>query len=302
MADLGDLENKRVLVVDDQREIHDDFSGMLEGGEGLSSDELAGAFVASSAEPALPSFDLLHASSGEEGCAIVRAARERGEPIAVAYVDVRMPPGIDGVEAVRRMRAVDREVEIVIMTAYSDKPLSAIVDDMERLHKLLYIRKPFAREELQQVTLSLVAKWNVERALATARRRLADGRRRLESLLDAAGDAIAMYDREGRFVLANARYGRLIELPAEELRTTPREAAVARFAARFPTGPGPAADGPGSARGGGGAVDPGASGVDPARRKPAFHRSTQPVSDAEGAVVGDLVVFRDVSEIGIEQS
>ena len=301
MADFEALGNTRVLIVDDQEEIHEDFAGMLKGGDTLSSDELADAFLAS-VKPARPAFHLLHASSGEEGCEIVSTAGERGEPVAVAYVDVRMPPGIDGVEAVRRMRAVDRDVEIVIMTAYSDKPLSDIVDDMELLHKLLYIRKPFAREEIQQVTLSLVVKWNVEREVAAGRRRLADSHRRLEAVLDAAGDAMAMYDRGGRLVFANAWYEQLFDLPPGGLRAMPREAAMARFMERSPGRAGPASNRAGMTPGNGSVVEPQASGADRARGKPLLHRSTQPVRDAEGAVVGELIVFRDVSkELEIER-
>ena len=302
MADFEALGNTRVLIVDDQKEIHEDFGGMLKGGDALSSDALAGAFLASSVKRAPPAFDLLHASSGEEGCEIVRTARDRDEPVAVAYVDVRMPPGIDGVEAVRRMRAVDREIEIVIMTAYSDKPLSDIVDDMELLDKLLYIRKPFAREEIQQVTLSLVVKWNVEREVAAGRRRLADSHRRLEAVLDATGDAIAMYDRGERLVFANAWYEQLFDLPPGELRTLPREAAMARFTERHPARADPASNRAGPVPGNGSVVEPRAPGADRARRKPLFHRSTQPVRDAGGTVIGELVVFRDVSrELEIER-
>ena len=65
-----------------------------------------------------------------------------------------MPPGIDGIETIRQIRAFEKNLEIVIMTAYTDKPLHEIVTNMELLHKLLYIRKPVAREEIQQITLS----------------------------------------------------------------------------------------------------------------------------------------------------
>ncbi len=57
------------------------------------------------------------------------------------------------------------------MTAYSDKPLSEIIHDMELLHKLLYIRKPFSREEIQQMTISLVEKWNTEMELEQNRQK-----------------------------------------------------------------------------------------------------------------------------------
>ena len=97
---------------------------------------------------------------------MVKAAQESNRPFALAYIDVRMPPGADGIETVRQIRQFEQDIEIVIMTAYSDKTLPEIVNDMELLHKLLYIRKPFSREEIQQITLSLTGKWNIEQELA----------------------------------------------------------------------------------------------------------------------------------------
>ena len=170
-------ENNRVLIVDDQHEIHDDFAEMLKPVlVRPSTDDLAAAFVGEEEEERfLPEFELLHASNGEEAYEIIRTGRESNRPVAVAYIDIRMPPGIDGIETIRRVRKIDRDIEIVIMTAYTDRSLPEIVHDMELLHKLLYIRKPFVHEEIQQITLSLVGKWNVERDLAgetaTARHR-----------------------------------------------------------------------------------------------------------------------------------
>ncbi len=188
LQEFGDGGNNRVLIVDDQQEIHDDFREMLVTDEGASSDELAAAFLPPR-RSFLPEFALSHAASGEQACRLVEEGQAGGLPIAVAYVDVRMPPGIDGIETIRRMRQVDQDVEIVIMTAYTDKSLSEIVHDMDRLHKLLYIRKPFAREEIQQITLSLVVKWNVEQALASERRELESMRREVERLRAEAGTA-----------------------------------------------------------------------------------------------------------------
>ena len=204
--------NRRVLIVDDEQGIHDDFSEMLQPRPPTASDAMAAAFVRRKErrDDFLPKFELLHAHSGEQGCELVRQAREAGRPVAVAYVDIRMPPGMDGVGTIRRIREIDTEIELVIMTAYSAKPLSEIVSDMVLLDKLLYIRKPFAREEIQQISLSLVEKWNVARELAERRRQLLSSYRRLEAVLDATGDAIAMYDVNERVVFANRRYEELV--------------------------------------------------------------------------------------------
>ena len=295
MRDAGQLGNTRVLIVDDQKEIHDDFREMLLAGEVLASQRLAEAFGMSSEESGLPAFELLHAGSGEEAFEVVRASRARNEPVAVAYVDVRMPPGIDGVEAIRRIRGFDRELEIVIMTAYTDKPLADIVERMDLLDKLLYIRKPFAREEIQQMTLSLVTKWNVEREVAVERNRR-------EAVLNATGDGVAMYDRDARLVFANRWYERLFDVSLDELRAMPRDAALARFAEPVRDAPSPHAERRFTPDGAAGTLVEPVESNRGGRRKPLLYRSTQPIRDDDGAVIGDLVVYRQASrEIEIER-
>ena len=170
-----DKWNNRVLIVDDQEEIHKDFEEMLSPGLAKSStDELASVFESDEDESFLPEFELLHARSGKEAYEKIKETKEELNPIAVAYMDVRMPPGWDGVETTRKIREIDEDIEIVIMTAYSSKPLSDIVRNIKLLHKLLYVRKPFAREEIQQMTISLVEKWNVERELEESKQMLVE--------------------------------------------------------------------------------------------------------------------------------
>ena len=237
----NDSWNYRVLIVDDQEEIHNDFEEMLASGSTKrATDELAAAFVAQSDKPVLPQFELSHAASGEEAGAMVKAAQESNRPFALAYIDVRMPPGTDGVETVRQIRQFEQDIEIVIMTAYSDKTLPEIVNDMELLHKLLYIRKPFSREEIQQITLSLTGKWNIEQELAKYRRELEDSNRQLESsnqrlqaVLDATGDAIGMFDAEGRLQVANQGYEKLLDAAESELQQMPPSDLRARIEARL---------------------------------------------------------------------
>ena len=102
------LLNTRVLVVDDQEQIHEDFREMLRPESATAaSDELASVFMSpsdTSSEPTLPLFDLLHASNGEDGISVIEEACAKSKPVAVAFIDVRMPPGIDGIETVRRIR------------------------------------------------------------------------------------------------------------------------------------------------------------------------------------------------------
>ncbi len=304
MADRPPALNTRVLIVDDQEEIHEDFREMLlPQRTAAASDDLVAAFLGQPgpSRPAVPTFDLRHARTGEEGFDVVQQGRERDEPIAVAFVDVRMPPGIDGVETVRRIRTVDPDLEVVIMTAYSDKPLSAIVGDLDLLHRLLYVRKPVAREEVQQISLSLVKKWNLERDLSAGRRQLTDSHRRLEAVLDATGDAIAMYDRRERLVFANRWYEALFDTTPDELRKLSLRAAEGKFQERSGDLPVAGMDGAHGSTTRPRLVEPhtrpgGAPGT------PLLYRFTHPVSDGSGDQMGEIVVYRDVSrEIEIER-
>ena len=293
--EIKDHENKRVLIADDQEEIHEDFEDIFKPEvEALATDTLASAFLEEDFGQLDWGFELLHAMSGEQACEMIKTEKEAGRPIAVAYVDIRMPPGIDGVETIRRIREVDRDVEIVIMTAYTDKPLSVILYKMELLHKLLYIRKPFAREVVQQITLSLVAKWNVERELEERRRHLVLSYQRLEAVLNATGDAIAMYDVNARLVFANRWYEQLFGVKESELKAMSPDAAARQFKEWFQKPDLPDLEQRFSGGGGGELVEQVASDRVPENRT--FWRFKQPVRDDQGEVIGELVVYRDVSK------
>lgn len=292
---MSDHENNRVLIVDDQKEIHDDFAEMLKPEPlEMSGGELAASFLVEESQPPLRQFELLHARTGQDALAIIRSGKERNLPVAVAYIDIRMPPGMDGLETIRRLRQVDRDVEIVIMTAYTDMTLTEIVRGMEMLHKVLYIRKPFTREEIQQMTLSLVEKWNIERRLEEQQRQVVVEHRRLEAVLNATGEPIAMYDLDGRLVFANQSYERLLDLPDGELKGMSPEALTARFGDRFRE-PSPSdVEGRFTMTDSDHLVELNPGDGVPEQRL--FYRTNMPVRDGAGEIVGSLYVYRDVSK------
>ena len=298
--------NARVLIVDDQKDIHDDFEEMLLV-RAAAADDLAASFLGGE-EPDhhLPEFELLHAMGGEEACELVARSARDERPIAVAYIDIRMPPGIDGVETVRRIRRVDRAIEVVLMTAYTETSLADVIQDMELLHKLLYVRKPFAREEVQQITLALVEKWNLERELEARRRQLTLTNRRLTAVLDSIGEAIAVSDDAQRLVFANRRYQRLMAATEAEMKAMTPEKADELWAGRLRRVPLTDAGRDLTSEAGGELVEPlqqelpADGGRDSAGRL--FYRRRRPVHDDRGTVVGDLYVYRDLSsEVEIER-
>ena len=287
--------NYRVLIADDQEEIHNDFEEMLVPSSAKrATDDLAGAFVLETEKAFLPQFELFHATSGEEACEMVKAGQDTNAPFAMAYVDVRMPPGTDGIETVRRIREFEQNLEIVIMTAYSDRTLPEIVNDMQLLHKLLYIRKPFSREEIQQITLALVGKWNIEQELAKNRQQLEVSLQRLEAVLDATGDAIGMFDAGGRLQVANRAYEKLTGAPESELKEMPPTDLLARINARLrpPVLPELARqlffDSVGE-------LEEEVTGNDASPPR-LFYRSRAPVRDNQQNLMGHITVYRDVSQ------
>lgn len=104
-------------------------------------------------------FDVTCKASGDEGIAAVEEACAANSPYAVAFIDLRMPPGIDGIETATRIRAKDPDIEIVIVTGDRIVNLSQIHTAVQPLHKLLLLNKPFTMLEIQQTVLSLSEKW-----------------------------------------------------------------------------------------------------------------------------------------------
>ena len=293
--------NYRVLVVDDQREIHQDFEEMLTpGATGASTDDLADAFASEVDESFLPKFELLYARSGAEAYEKIKTAIQTDDPIAVAYIDIRMPPGMDGIETTRRIRSIDENIEIVLMTAYTDKSLSEIVREMDLLHKLLYIRKPFAREEIQQITIALAEKWNVESELGDKRRQLEISNQRLEAVLDSTGDAIAMFDIAGHLLFANQGYEEMFELKTDILKKMSPESLGEHIKGYFQE-PGRFEEAEALLLAQPEKVFEEVAEVRRPERK-MLYRFTAPVHDIEQNIVGRIIVFRDISkEIEISQ-
>jgi len=107
-------------------------------------------------------FQVDTAQQGEDAYHMVKTALQEGRPYSVLFTDMRMPPGWDGVKTARKIRKIDAEIEIIIVTAYSDAPVSEIVKQVGFTDRLLYLKKPFDDEEVLQLADSLSMRWNLE--------------------------------------------------------------------------------------------------------------------------------------------
>jgi CheY-like chemotaxis protein len=156
-------DNRRILIIDDNVSIHDDFRKILETPKDSSSLDQARAALFGEA-PSLPpreDYELDFASQGREGCGMVHSAYGKGRPYALAFVDMRMPPGWDGLETIENLWYVDPTLEIVICTAYSDHPWEDVSRRVGSTDKLLILMKPFNSIEVTQLARSLTKKWNL---------------------------------------------------------------------------------------------------------------------------------------------
>ena len=164
-AALSDIDRRRrILVIDDNPAIHEDFRKIL-GGADLP-DDLGGTELALfGATPSTPicrmTFEVDAAHQGQEGLEMVRLARAAGRPYAVAFVDVRMPQGWDGIETLARVWQEDPHVQAVICTAYSDYSWEEMLAALGLTDRLLVLKKPFDVVEVQQLACALTEKWTL---------------------------------------------------------------------------------------------------------------------------------------------
>ncbi|KAB2903082.1 MAG: response regulator [Burkholderiaceae bacterium] len=156
------MKNQRILLVDDMPSIHEDFrkvllpdtsSSELDAAEAL----LFGTTVSSSA----PLFMLDSAYQGQEALALLIRAQEAGAPYALAFVDMRMPPGWDGIETIERLWAQDPQLQVVVCTAYSDHSWTEILERLDARDRLLILKKPFDPIEVRQLASALTEKWHL---------------------------------------------------------------------------------------------------------------------------------------------
>ena len=158
----------RILVVDDIAAIHEDFRKVLAGEDaGATADRLAVELFGDEARPSPEDrYEVDSAMQGEEARDKVRDALAAGRPFTVAFVDMRMPPGWNGVQTVAHLHAVDPALQCVICTAYSDYSWSEIRQALGPTDSVVILKKPFDKIEVLQLAHALSRKWLLAREVA----------------------------------------------------------------------------------------------------------------------------------------
>jgi PAS domain S-box-containing protein len=251
MNDLPDVKNRRILVIDDNLAIHDDFRKILSpaqsAGSAVEMTELA-IFGPSSKTVVTPRFDVDSAYQGQEAVTLVKKALEENRRYAVAFVDVRMPPGWNGIETTEKIWEIDPDIQIVICTAYSDYSWEEMFEKLGQRDGLLILKKPFDAVEAFQLAHALTEKWrllqqsrqkmeeletrvagrtreleqtNQTLQLEIAERKqavekLQESERRMRAITDSAQDAILMMDPKGTISYWNPAAERILGYASAE--------------------------------------------------------------------------------------
>lgn len=157
------MNERRILLVDDTPAIHEDYRKSLGGSAPGALDALEAELFGGPASATTEGFQLDSAFQGEAACELLQQALEQAQPYALAFVDMRMPPGWDGARTVERMWQIDPRLQVVICTAYSDHDWEDLIPALAAGDRLLILKKPFDPIEVRQLAESLSRKWRVER-------------------------------------------------------------------------------------------------------------------------------------------
>ncbi|MGD8833899.1 MAG: response regulator [Desulfobacteraceae bacterium] len=164
---------RRIIIIDDNPDIHKDFATILTARSDLSQLEALESelFGTEQLRPKWGGcqFDLAFATQGREGLDKIKLAMVQQKPYQLAFVDMRMPPGWDGLKTIKEIWRVDPEIQIIICTAYSDYSWEEINQKLGITENLLILKKPFDSSEVAQLASTLTRKWILAKKAAMKR-------------------------------------------------------------------------------------------------------------------------------------
>lgn len=222
----------RILIIDDMPEIHQSFIRILTP-KSPSTDtlsELESSLFYTEDKTNQPvsqppvDFILSSALQGKEGLEQIKQGLADGQPYALAFVDVRMPPGWDGIETIRHIWQIDPEIQIVLCTAYSDYDWETIITEFGIRDNLLILKKPFDAIAIRQIASALTKKWQLARE-TRENLRLLESRilERTQSLqdslaisrgtLESSPDAILVFSHDDKLIDYNKKLTQFLNIP-----------------------------------------------------------------------------------------
>jgi CheY-like chemotaxis protein len=182
MKEFNPRKNHRILVIDDNRAIHADFRKILTPSKlpHDSSEEEAALFGKTTVKFQYPAFEIDSAYQGQEGLDLIEKSLLEARPYALAFVDVRMAPGWDGIETTCNIWEKYPDLQVVICTAYSDHSWEEILRKLGYSDRMVILKKPFENIEVLQLAVAMTEKWRLNQQ---AKLRLRDLEELIQNLL-----------------------------------------------------------------------------------------------------------------------
>lgn len=219
----------RIIIIDDNPDIQHDFIKILQitnQSTHLSelNKQLFGELPVIMPINHLPHFEIEVTSQGEEGVKKIKQALDEDHPFALAFVDIRMPPGIDGIETIKQIWDYDPEIQVVICTAYSDYSWEDTLKVLGLSDNLFVLKKPFDVDSVRQLASALTQKWLLSRKTrqhALALNRLVEERTHslkqsmalLRATIESSFDGILVVDLKGKIIDFNKQFVKYLNVP-----------------------------------------------------------------------------------------
>ncbi len=167
---MKNIKLKKILLIDDNITIHEDFYKILR----LNANDILNPIVNEAEENLFGltispekkekiSYLIDSTCQGEEALVMVRDALHNDEPYALAFVDIRMPSGWDGIITIKKIWEVDPDIQIVVCSAYSDYSWEEISILLHHSDNFLILKKPFEVIEVRQLASVLTRKWELQK-------------------------------------------------------------------------------------------------------------------------------------------
>ncbi|WP_298623472.1 EAL domain-containing protein [uncultured Legionella sp.] len=228
-----------IMIIDDNPAIHQDFIKVLtttttndkisDLDKQLFDDDLdLSASHQADINTQLPKFIFDTACQGRDGVEKIRQSLDYGIHYSLAFVDIQMPPGWDGIETIKRMWEVDSDIQVVICTAYSDYTWEETVKKLGLGDNYLILKKPFDLISVRQLACALTRKWALGKAAKKTTEMLQDTIvQRTESLqqslsllrsaIESSADGILIVDLNQRIIDFNSKFQELWNIPPDML-------------------------------------------------------------------------------------
>lgn len=217
----------KIIIIDDNPGIHKDFKKILTMTMSPTHeiDKLdLELFGEKSKEIALPKFKIDTATQGKEGVERIEQAIKEGKPYAVAFVDVRMPPGWDGIETIKQIWNIDPNIQVVICTAYSDYTWEETVAKLGIRDNLLILKKPFDNVTVRQLACALIKKWQLmaeaidraqflEKLIVERTSSLKESLSLIRSTIESSNDGILVVSNDRKILDYNKRLLSMLNVP-----------------------------------------------------------------------------------------